>query len=420
MALVTRRKQNPSDGIQVLQPARCGKRRETTAVTMNVLLDCGAIKEGGGVQLALNFLDALERDPPPGVKITILVPDGGQLRDAVRKRADTTVLFLPQPYVSRLWFETFSLPRLLKNHAIDVIFTFFGAGLPHPRSVKSVVTVAYPIICYPESPFWRYLGKPDRLWNWFRNKVRVRRLRQADLVLAETEIMARRLAAHAGVPSGKIRILPPAVSGYVTQRRPAPATTGAPARFLFVSGVALHKNLWRLQEVARELQRRGQTGAQIRFLLTVDEAAFKSVLREGADEELIREYFEFLGPIPPTAIQRPYEAASFLVTLSDLESFSNNYMEAWCVGVPIIASDRDFARSICGPSAVYVEPHDPRAISDLLVSCATDEDLARSLVAAGRERLERLPDTRQRVRLILSYLESVVGRPAGAVATPAD
>ena len=47
------------------------------------------------------------------------------------------------------------------------------------------------------------------------------------------------------------------------------------------------------------------------------------------------------------------------MNLSELESFSNNYMEAWKAGLAQICSDRDFARHICGGSAFYVEPLNP-------------------------------------------------------------
>lgn len=376
-------------------------------VCVNILLDCSAIKEGGGVQLALNFLDLLREDPPAGYSVYTLVPEGGLLHEAVTKRSLPNVISCPQSYVRRFLFEYVKLQEILATRDIKAIYTFFGAGLPHPESVTSIVTVAYPIICYPESPYWKLVDWPSWVGNQLRNWIRRRRLRDADRILVETEVMSARLQRHVGIDAARVRLLPPAVSEYVHARSEA-SPNQAPKTFLFVSGTAFHKNLWRLYAVAQRLRALGAKPAGIRLLLTVARGDYIASLRErSVDLSILDDYFEFLGGLHPSQLMSAYERADYLVSLSDLESYSNNYMEAWKVGIPIIASDRDFARSICGGSALYVEPHDPDAVADAILRCATNTDMAAKLVSVGKAKIGALPTTKDRFRRIFSYIDNL-------------
>ena len=375
--------------------------------TVNILLDCSAIKEGGGVQLALNFLDLLREEPPAGYNVYTLVPADGLLHKAVTKSSLPNVLLCPQGYVSRFLFEHVKLREIMAMEQIKVIYTFFGAGLPHPAEVTSIVTVAYPIICYPESPYWQLVDAPSRIGNQLRNWIRRRRLRNADLILVETPVMLQRLERHVGIDASRVKLLPPAVSEYV-RARSVNSLPHSPMNFLFVSGTAFHKNLWRLYAVGQQLRDKGVKPADARFLLTVTRDDYLASLQEASvDSSILDDYFEFLGGLHSSELMGAYERASYLVSLSDLESFSNNYMEAWKVGVPIIASDRDFARSICGESALYVEPHDPEAVADTIIQCKGDPSIAARLVAAGQLHIGALPTTRDRFQKIFSYIDPV-------------
>src|SRR5262249_52811670 len=132
-------------------------------------------------------------------------------------------------------------------------------------------------------------------------------------------------------------------------------------RYVFVSGNETHKNLWRLYDIAGHA-----LGGGLRdfvFSLTVTKEAYlRRLAGRTLDPAILDGHFEFLGQVPPQQIMRVYENADCVVSLSDLESFSNNYMEAWKVGLPLIVSDRDFSRAICGDSALYVDPHDAESV----------------------------------------------------------
>jgi glycosyltransferase involved in cell wall biosynthesis len=144
--------------------------------------------------------------------------------------------------------------------------------------------------------------------------------------------------------------------------------------------------------VAEALERRGY--GDFAFLLTVEREAWLGRVRaaRAIDPALVDAHFRFIGAVPPQEIGRVYAEADVLISLSDLESFSNNYMEAWKVGIPQLVSERDFSRNICRESAVYAEPHDPEDVAAKIEALGQDEALRRRLVANGKELLRELPE----------------------------
>jgi glycosyltransferase involved in cell wall biosynthesis len=58
-------------------------------------------------------------------------------------------------------------------------------------------------------------------------------------------------------------------------------------------------------------------------------------------------------------------------------------------GVPVVASNRGALPETCGDAALLVDPDDPAAIADAVLSAAGDESTRRPLIEAGRARAAR-------------------------------
>ncbi len=94
-----------------------------------------------------------------------------------------------------------------------------------------------------------------------------------------------------------------------------------------------------------------------------------------------------IGPVTQGQLRELYERVDATLLPTMLESFSGTYAESMAFGVPIITSDRDFARAVCGDAARYVDPHDPEAIADAVLELANDAELRSRLISAGETRL---------------------------------
>jgi hypothetical protein len=140
--------------------------------------------------------------------------------------------------------------------------------------------------------------------------------------------MQRRIAAHCRLEKTRVDVLPPAPSDYLSSS-PRESASAAPLTFLFLSGASPHKNLWRLPAVANRLIGAGMSG-RFRFLISCDARALATQLDGHASAAA---HFDFRGAVASRDIQTLYDESHVLVNLSDLESFSNNYMEAWKANV---------------------------------------------------------------------------------------
>jgi len=360
---------------------------------MAFLIDFGAIKSGGGAQLAFNFLKQLDEKDIDVSDVCLLLPSEGPLSKEKFGNKYASIIYSPSNYFKRIIFENITLYRFIRKMNIKKIYTFFGSGLPHPVYVQSIVSVAYPIICYPDSPYWKYLALIPKYKKLLINNFRRARLRKASHIIAETEVMKARLSREIPYDIDNISVIPPAPSGFLQDIDYDFSTTRN--TYLFLSGTDPHKNIWRLYAVAEELERKGFL--DFTFIITVNKDNYMASLNESnIDESIIDKHFKFLGTVHPSEIQTVYQQSDFLVLLTDLESFSNNYMESWKAGVPMIVSDRDFARHICQDSAIYVEPHDINDVCEKIISVSGDSDIKRNLVESGKRRLSTLKSTEER------------------------
>jgi glycosyltransferase involved in cell wall biosynthesis len=370
---------------------------------IRLLIDFGSIKNGGGAQLATNFLNFMKEYPADIEKIYLLVPELGPLPRHIDPARYDGVLIYPNSYWKRKLFELTTLRNFVAENRIDVFYTFFGAGIPAPRGVRSIVSVAYPTICYPDSAYWHFLPWKYRLHLKLLDKLRCMRIRMADKVIAETPIMAERLNKYVRVKLDRIAISPPSPSAFLADRPFNWKPHRQRFQFLLLGSLDRHKNIWRLPALARALEILGHTNFV--FLMSTTRAAFITAYPEfRAQDAILDRYFEFMGVIPSQEIQAVYDRADFLMNLSDLESFSNNYMEAWKAGLPLICSDTDFSRHICANSAVYINPHSPQAAASAIVNVLNDEAMQQQLTSAGKQLLAALPNIEQKSARIMQII----------------
>ena len=381
---------------------------------IKIVVDMIAIKSGGGCQLALNFIQKLSLQKEElRTTFLILIPGVGPLsKNLDLKYPNLNFLVCSSDGVfNRFNLEYFQLPKLFKKSNIEKVYTFFGSGLKSPSSVTSIVSMAYPIICYNESPFWNFVSLKYKIKQKLINKIRRNRLLEADVIITETTVMKRRLQDVLRY-KGEILVEAPAATTFISQKK-RDFNFKNKINFLVLSGLGFHKNLWRLPELAYELKKRKLNFV---FNLSCAEADFDRHLEElkVSSKELkkyflnSRDCFNFCGSIPPEKIQNVYDQNDILLSLSDLESFSNNYMEAWKNGIPLIVSDTDFTRHICGDSALFVKQHDPARAATVIEENINSNIVGfKKRVDNGYKLLDGLPNNEERFNNIIKIIQKI-------------
>jgi phosphatidylinositol alpha-mannosyltransferase len=150
-----------------------------------------------------------------------------------------------------------------------------------------------------------------------------------------------------------------------------------------------------------------------------DEDVWLVVVGEGRDRtaidllpEGLRERVLMLGAIPNEELH-PYHGVAdvFAAAATGQESFGYILVEALAAGVPVVATDIPGYREVVrdGIEGLLVPPHDPAALAGALGRVLEEPDLARGLVAAGRERARAFSWDE-----VAPRLEEVYGRAVAA------
>jgi glycosyltransferase involved in cell wall biosynthesis len=73
-----------------------------------------------------------------------------------------------------------------------------------------------------------------------------------------------------------------------------------------------------------------------------------------------------------------------------LESFTATYLEAMKFDCPVLTSDLDFAREVCGDAAIYFDPWNVDDMCEAVVRLRDEPALQQQLRWQGRERLSQM------------------------------
>lgn len=365
-----------------------------------ILIDFSPVKKGGALQLASNFFYQLSIQNEHQADYYLLVPENFTLDHFLEAKFIKGVFITPVNPIKRIIFENFTLQKIINKHKISKILTFIGSGLPHPKNVVSVIGIAYPSICFPESEHFTHLPKSKKITKKIFDWLRIKRIQKANGIFVETDLMKNRLAKFAKIPLNKITIIPPTCSDYLLINNEIQKEDN----ILLLSSNYYHKNLWRFYEIAKLLK---DQNFKIKFTLTITKQDWlESLSEKNINQDLINEYFDFLGSVNPQDISELYNKSKLLMLISDLESFSSNHPEAWKARVPQILSDRIFMREVCKDSAIYVNPHNPAEVANSIIELLNNQELQQKLINNGERLLAKLPSQKERTDQILTFLSN--------------
>lgn len=380
---------------------------------MKILVDLTSVVGGGGYEQSTALLEGLAAiGASRGVEIVCAARAGSQLVTFINA-AGLNCIYVDPSITGRAIFSLFSAARIIRRECIDAVYVAFGIGLTVPCGCPQIINVAYPIICYPDSPYWTHLPPWRRLRTRIKSLTRALLIRRhAALVIVEYGVMRDRLVAYAGIPADHIRIVQPIIGSVarsmktMAQALQVVQSQGSTYRVLFVSGADPHKNLWCLPAAVELLHAKGVTS--VTFAVTVTESAFRASCTAagivfGADE-ICRKYFDFLGPTFGEELARQLLECDVLANISDLESISNNFIEASAGIKPMLVANRDFALRCVRTPYVVCEPHDPEALASAVLDCMD----GRYVQPQNRGALAIGPN--ERAEQVLSILEEALAQ----------
>ena len=149
-----------------------------------------------------------------------------------------------------------------------------------------------------------------------------------------------------------------------------------------------------------EYMEREYPNFNFRFVLTCDSAPFEL-------PERLKKHFVFVGKVDVSECPNLYEQADIMFMPTLMECFTATYPEAMRMEVPIVTTDLEFARGLCGDAACYYSAIDAKAAAEAIYKVATDKEYAAKLVANGKEQLKKFDNYEQRAVKLIKIMEEI-------------
>lgn len=392
---------------------------------MKILVNAVSAKLGGAATYVRNLAGSLLDQARTGEEFLFVVPperaremsaDGVRMRVMENRAAAGS-------YAKRLWWDQVGLRRMVERERPDVLFSsanFALLGCPCPQ----VLLVRIPIYFSREYLVQVLPGK-SRAFHWetaLRRWLVCRSVTAADCVVTPSAAMLEDLRRYARLDDARARVnsygVPRARLAEQIARRSGPeraAAAAQPARVLWVSHYADHKNLATLLRAAEILKQHSDVLFELH--LTLDPWRQDGQHTRMPEEELallrrLDGTVRPVGVLDCDATWRAYEAADIFVFPSLCESFGHPLVEAMAAGLPVVASDIAVHREICGDAGVYFPVLDAHALAARLAELIRNPSRRQELVALGSRRVEQFLWEDHVERLLCLWREMAASRAA--------
>ncbi len=369
---------------------------------MNLLINCSNLKAGGGLQVADSICCQLNHFSQH--KFVVVLSTRLEItknKISNYQNVDVYTYDIPISLKTVLLGRDSFLDSIVANNSIDAVLTIFGPSRWCPK-VTHLSGFAMPQLVIQESPYFTRLALLQKskwfLWRkirqWSFNK-------SAKYFWTENRFISERLEkllVHKQVYT---------ISNYYNQifdnpqdwRRSLELPEYDGVTCLSISTHYPHKNFEILIDAVRELKV-WHPKFNVRFVLTFDE-------KEMPVPSDVRDSFVFIGRVDVAECPALYEQCDIMFMPTLLECFTATYPEAMRMGKPIVTTDLEFAKGLCGDAACYYSAIDPEAAAEAIYKVATDKDYAAKLVANGKEQLKRFDNYEQRAEKLIRILEEI-------------
>jgi glycosyltransferase involved in cell wall biosynthesis len=222
--------------------------------------------------------------------------------------------------------------------------------------------------------------------------------RRALAVITVSEFSRRELIELAGLQPSRLVVIPGGVDARFTpQADPAPVARrlGMERPYVLTIGTDdRRKNIEKLAPVATALSRRG-----IDLVSAGDRRPYFAAAAAAAG-------VHSLGYVADADLPGLYAGARAFVLPSRYEGFGLTCLEAMACGTPVVAADRAALPETCADAALLVDPDDGAALTDAVLTAATDAGARSELSGRGLRRAAEFSwdRTAARVDALLSVL----------------
>lgn len=366
---------------------------------MNILINASNIRGGGGLQVADSICNMLNQFLEHRFFV-VLSSNFTLTQERIKGYSNVKVYSYDlKPSFNLLLFgKELFLDDIVEKERIDAILTVFGPAFGWKPKKPYLCGYARPQLVLRDSPHYKTYG--------IKQKIKLRLLkylfkRSTEHFYTENPYITdllKKLLRQADVRT---------VTNYYNQvfdtpskwkERILPKFEGC--TIITISTYNPHKNFEIIPQVAEYLKSQYPL-FNFRFVLTIkpEDIAFNNQELEGN--------ILFLGGVDISECPSLYKQSNIMFMPSLMECFTATFPEAMRMKVPIVTTDLEFARGLCGDAARYYKPIDAKSAADAIYEVAINKQYAQSLIAKGERQLEMFDNYVQRADKLIRTLEII-------------
>lgn len=378
---------------------------------MKLLINTSNLYIGGGVQVALSFLNELKQICKEHEYHVLLSPAiNAQIDKKYFPENFHFYLIEKSPASLKTRKEIVAkLNNLEEQIDPDIVFSVFGPSYWRPEA-KHLLGVADGWIYNPESAAYDRLPFLKRIKMRLHVKYKCYYLkRDADYFIIETEDAKKKLAEIVGIDEDRIYVVGNTSSNvfeeekylHVTNEKYLllPEKEEDEFRFVYIAHNHPAKNLVVIAQVLPLLE-----GYNVKFILTLNEESYTQIFGSVKYPDKIIN----IGPILHESCPSLYAQCDALFAPTLLETFSAAYPEAMKMEKPIMTSNYSFATDVCQDAALYFDPLDPQDIVEKIKMLIDDKVLQNELITKGKKRVQKFETARSRAEKYITLCENLL------------
>ena len=369
---------------------------------MKILVNASNLKRGGGLQVGDSVCRELYKYRQHSF-VVVLPSSMNATFQAIEKYPNIKVF----TYDLRRNWKTFLFGRdeyldaLVDTYSVESVLTFFGPSVWIPKCTH-LCGFARAQIILPESPYYQQMDKISLFKTRIKYGVREWAFKRcSNNFYTENPFATKRLSKK--WPDKKIFT----VTNYYNQVFDQPSNWKEKKiknfegiTILTVTALYAHKNLGIAADTAR-LLKQCYPDFRFRFILTISREEYRVNL------DKVEENFVFVGKVDISECPSLYKQSDIVFQPTLLECFTASYPEAMRMERPIVTTDLEFAKVLCGNAAEYYTATDPKACAEAIYKVATNNVLRQRLVNNGNDQLKLFDNYIQRVEKLIRLQEII-------------
>ena len=369
---------------------------------MRILINAASANMGGAYTYLKNVLSWFAQIASDDSFI-VYAPEktNSQLHQQIHSE---NIEFRDYPYTNtgggaRLFFDQVTLPRIIKQDNIDILFSSTGFGTFRSRCPE-VILIRNPVYFNLEfQKKYEQLGRSLRRTK-FRRWYSIRSMKNADVVLFPTKAMENMVKQHTDLEDRPTRAMHygfdfdkffrHSSDTFPWKERIQKWKNEGNKILLNISTYAVHKNFETLIEALGILKAHGEKFKLLTSTSrdkTTDKAEYDN-LKDIAKSTGVLEDWHELGYVPYEDLQQVYKSSDIYVFPSFTESFGHSLVEAMASGLPVIAADMPVNREVCEPAGLYFPTFDNEMFAEILQKALNNTQLLEEQGALSLRRAE--------------------------------